>query len=372
MKNIKPINILHKYNNPRLQLLKNSENKLNDKLLSFFCRDKGKFKKDFTFLNNNKSSFTRNNITINNSINNIINNITINNYNNKKNNNNSLSKFRNFDLTTFMNSNTHGIDPKYNIKNSRNIKNLFLDNSNHSLFYQSFNTKGFKKPSSNTKQRENNLLNYKLQLFLNIPAYRKTKNYSKKSINSISKGSFNNQSLLVNLYQNENKTKLNEGNEKTSGKLKLANLYNSLDKNKNLFPSKNKSLSNYSNKNNLIENRNNKVKVDNYNYKKIPNYIIENERKVISVINNYVLNQENKNHLNQEKNSSFSETIKFSECSSKTEQEGELGLDEVKDIIIYYDFTNDIMNKKFYLFKKNDYSDFSKNRKKKYLDFFLK
>ena len=54
----------------------------------------------------------------------------------------------------------------------------------------------------------------------------------------------------------------------------------------------------------------------------------------------------------------------------KTEVEGELGLDEVQDIIIYYKLNKEI--NKDYLFKKNDYIEFLQNRKKRYLRFFIK
>ena len=71
------------------------------------------------------------------------------------------------------------------------------------------------------------------------------------------------------------------------------------------------------------------------------------------------------------KDSSLDETIKFSKCSSKVEEEGELALDEVKDIIIYYNLNTGLRNKN-YLFKKNDYNNFIENGKYKYLHFFIK
>ena len=71
------------------------------------------------------------------------------------------------------------------------------------------------------------------------------------------------------------------------------------------------------------------------------------------------------------KDSSLDDTIKFSKCSSKVEDEGELGLEEVKDIIIYYNLGTDLASKN-YLFKKNDYKSFIEKGKYKYINFFMK
>ena len=85
-----------------------------------------------------------------------------------------------------------------------------------------------------------------------------------------------------------------------------------------------------------------------------------------------VINEEKiKEESNKNKESSLDETIKFSKCSSKVEEEGELGLDEVKDIIVYYNLNNEIRSKN-YLFKKNDYHDFIEKGKYKYLSYFRK
>ena len=66
--------------------------------------------------------------------------------------------------------------------------------------------------------------------------------------------------------------------------------------------------------------------------------------------------------------SSLDNTIKFSQSTTKVEDEGELGLDEVKDIIIYYNLNEE--TQKYYLFMKNDYIDFLQKEKNKYLNFF--
>ena len=81
MKNVMPLNLLHKYNNPRLQLLKKvrSNNKFNSQLISVFNNMKSHLNQNSSSNSINKNKlFNKNNIIINNSINHIINNITIN------------------------------------------------------------------------------------------------------------------------------------------------------------------------------------------------------------------------------------------------------------------------------------------------------
>ena len=68
--------------------------------------------------------------------------------------------------------------------------------------------------------------------------------------------------------------------------------------------------------------------------------------------------------------SSLNNTIKFSKCTSKTEEEGELGLDEIQDIIIFYNLGKEIHRD--YLFKKNDYFDFKQKYKNIYYKYFMK
>ena len=70
------------------------------------------------------------------------------------------------------------------------------------------------------------------------------------------------------------------------------------------------------------------------------------------------------------KNSSLDNTIKFSKLTSEEDNEGELELDEVQDIIVYYNL-NEIGSKN-YLFKNKDYNDFIENDVCKYLNFFMK
>ena len=59
----------------------------------------------------------------------------------------------------------------------------------------------------------------------------------------------------------------------------------------------------------------------------------------------------------------------LSQYTTKIEEEGMLEMNEVKDLIIYYKLDEE--SGKDYLLKKNDYTNFIRNKMKKYLDFYL-
>ena len=84
-------------------------------------------------------------------------------------------------------------------------------------------------------------------------------------------------------------------------------------------------------------------------------------------IKNININKEE--DINQ-KESSLDNTIKFSKLTSENENEGELELDEVQDIIVYYNLNE--TGSKNYLFKNKDYNDFIEKGACKYLNFFMK
>ena len=87
-------------------------------------------------------------------------------------------------------------------------------------------------------------------------------------------------------------------------------------------------------------------------------------------MNNKIINKKDNNKKKKSNQSSLDNTIKFSKCSSKVEEEGELGLEEVKDIIIYYNLNNETY--KNYLFKNGDFANYIEKGKYKYLNFFMK
>ena len=136
-----------------------------------------------------------------------------------------------------------------------------------------------------------------------------------------------------------------------------------------------KYVNNFLNKNKQIninikdESSKNRIHNSNYDIDDIEKINLYNN-DLAREANNKLINN-NKIETQKNKDSSLDETIKFSKCSSKVEEEGELGLDEVKDIIVYYNLNNEIRSKN-YLFKKNDYNDFIEKGKYKYLNFFRK
>ena len=92
---------------------------------------------------------------------------------------------------------------------------------------------------------------------------------------------------------------------------------------------------------------------------------IEKKRELIESAN-----KKNKKEKIKNNNSSLNDTIKFSKSTTKIEDEGELGLDDVRDIIIYYNLSKELI--KDYLFEKNDYINFLQKKGKKYLRIFVK
>ena len=106
---------------------------------------------------------------------------------------------------------------------------------------------------------------------------------------------------------------------------------------------------NNNNKNQRNEKQFNKKFAKSYDY--IPEENVKNENKDEIIENNKFKDEQYKN-------------------SSSKKEEGELGIDDVKDIIIYFPFHNENKNNK-YLFYKNDYNLFKCNKKNNYLDFFI-
>jgi hypothetical protein len=110
-----------------------------------------------------------------------------------------------------------------------------------------------------------------------------------------------------------------------------------------------------------------------YNFKK-PEQIINNininksRDEIEEKEMNEPIIEDNINEMTNNINSSLDNTIKFSINSSKVEDEGELGIDEVRDIIVYYKLDEE--KNKNYLFENNDYIDFIKSGKNIYLKYF--
>ena len=116
--------------------------------------------------------------------------------------------------------------------------------------------------------------------------------------------------------------------------------------------------------------------VNDYNYREGKKSLVteqnyENFNNVNFIEYNKEEYEKDNNHqtIKEKEKSSLSETIKFSECSSKVEQEGELGMDEVKDIIIYYNMNKE--SNKMYLFKIKEEAIFNQKKREKYLKTFF-
>ena len=330
-----------------------------------------KIKKNPSF-NNNKNNFKNKAINYklklflkipnNNNLNlqNISNNIC----SKSKTNNNSIYNFTNNSINE-------------NIKKTKNNSKNSTTNHSTNFTKKSFYKKKFslqKKEKKNNKisinanpsnknnnkqniSKNNSNNNNKLygDYILNKMFLKKTKNKN-ISINLkkyITRGNSNNISNNINNFNN------NHSN--TNSNIQISQYVNN-------FLNKTKQL----NKNIKEENSKNRIYNSNYDIdeiEKINLYTNTNECDPEEK-NEYVNEAEKIKTKELKKDTSLEDTIKFSKCSSKVEEEGELGLDEVKDIIIYYNL-NGVKNKD-YLFQKNDYIDFEQKRKKKYLNFFLK
>ena len=264
-------------------------------------------------------------------------------------------------------------------ENAKNIKhNSRLSTTNHST---NFTKKSLYKKKSNVQQKE--IMNNKINIF----AYANNQNFNKFSNlnknnsniknNNILYGDYILNKILQNKAKNKNKNiSINLKKFKTRGNSQsMSNNINNLNNNHSNTNS-NIQISRYVN--NFMLNKN-KQKFKNVKDESSKNRIHSSNYDIDDIEKNNVYTNTNefvqdekieKRKEKENKDSSLDETIKFSKCSSKVEEEGELGLDEVKDIIVYYNLNN-IRNTNF-IFKKNDYNEFLQNRKFKYLNFFLK
>ena len=312
--------------------------------------------------------------------------------------------------------------PNNNNLNLQNINNNICskNKTNSNLLYNftnnSINENVKRHRSNNSKGSANQSTN------LNKYSFYKKKSFNKKENKNIIKKNFNNNSIYKSNVANNNNNKLhlnrnnnnklyddyimnkiflkknktknisinlkkfvNSGNHNNS----LSNNLNYNHSNTNSNVQINKYVNNFLDKskqislNKIDEHFKNKIYISNYDIDEAENnkFINAGEIKEENKEENIeekkeekkiIINQEKiKEQSTQNKESSLDETIKFSKCSSKVEEEGELGLDEVKDIIVYYNLNNE-MRSKNYMFKKNDYHDFIEKGKYKYLSFFRK
>ena len=429
---MKSINLLHKYNNSRIKILMKEKNNNKFNLLSFLnCIHKTN---NFSTLYNssflNKSNISNinknNNITINSSINHIVNNITINNNSINSSYNNFSSKYKN-SFSKRKDRNYMSYMDKMNTKNdsslkkstilSRNIHNSLISNFNQSILYLSLKNKKIfknKKKFNNKKKKlflipnniyssndSNSIISYNYNMTNENVKNQKDNSKCLENKNPIlikktlsKKKSFNKKDIKNNI--NKNKIK-NKYNNKIFFDYILNKVYQKKRKNKNIlinikkdFKSRNSNFI----RNNYKKNNSNNIKAQinksvNYNLNKQLNITSKNIKNSIHYSNydldrkdnnNKSLNknlenlnmskEEENNKKDSKKESSLINTAKFSKFTSEDENEGELELDEVQDIIVYYNL-KEIGNKN-YLFHKKDYNNFIENGAYKYMNFFMK
>ena len=358
-----------------------------------------------------------NNITINNTINNITNKIEIVsrnrfNENNLKyitSNNSFKSNLINYYFLTSKNS--------YN-----NISSIIKGKSNNSSFY--FNpsiNKIRKKPSffmnrvnnghmiaskMNTINKYSNLISNNVSLYNqsinssineNIKSYKNFDIKRNKFDDSLKNKFYNAPKALAKKKELNKKiqnailgmNKFSKIDFKFNNKLNQKN-NNIIKPNNSLSKNKNKTLANILNKNLKINNCNihryntfydNKEQNETYSKtmfkydKNQCNFQIKRNNKQNKNIVEKKDKIEFEEIINKRENdinydSSLNKTVAFSSNTTKIEEEGMLKIDEVRDIIIYYNLNKE--SYKDYLFEKFDYNFFIKKKMKKYFKFFMK
>lgn len=424
-------------------------NKTIQKKLNLFIKDKYSTKNASTTKLKKKNDLSRkgnNNITVNNSINNIINKIEIvsRNHSNEK-----KQKYLTFDdnisnnhFLTSKNSvnNLFSFITKKNILKKRNPNNCFNDSFN---FNSGINKMGRKKSFYDKRITNGNIMITKINTINARKRYPNLTNNNFSSFNnsinsSINETIKNHMNIISNsnnfeqslrnklLYAGKEQIKKRELNKKIQKavlginkllpvNLKLNNItkinknkvnlnntniikpnYLSINKNKtfvDMFIKKSKkNNANLINNNSKISISNNRqiYKINTFNDNKKQNEtflktIFKEEKNKQSVElkrykrgsknivdkNKYIKLDENISKIkNKICDSSLNKTIGFSNNTTKIEEEGMLEMNDVKDIIIYYNLSKEL--NKDYLFEKFDYNFFIEKKMNNYFRFFIK
>ena len=310
-----------------------------------------------------------------------------------------------------------------NITFNNNIVNNLSKNISHSRSKSKSNSKNLSKELMNDKNKKKTILekyikqkylekkNIKINLNRNA-SFNKKQNQAKKSLAKQKNKSSN--LLITKFYKIKNSNIKKRNNSK--------NLSNNFSSN-NSISKKNNSLCN-NNTNSLINNSINKKYLDNKqimyfmkkkklnktkncSYKDLENKNKENQKLICinnytNKNNNYLINERlkteycceddntvnnflfskkyskknllNKNLYSNDDNKELIETespLKLSTDKTNKDNSDALSFEEVKDIIIYNNFTN-VDIKKGYLFRKGERNIFKKNNETKYIEFFFK
>ena len=247
-----------------------------------------------------------------------------------------------------------------------NNNSIFNSNESNSIISYNYTNENIKNHKDNSKNLDNKNSNLNKKIFSKKKSFNKKGNISKNNI----KNRFNNkiffEYILNKVYQKKNKNILI--NIKKDLKHRNRNyIRNNFKKNISINCKEpiNKSVNNNINKQLNITTKNikNSIIYSNYDLDRK-----DNNNKFLN-INLKNVNKSKEDDINKKK-SCLDNTINFSKLTSEDDNEGELELDEVQDIIVYYNL-NEIGSKN-YLFKKKDYKDFIEKRVCKYLNFFMK
>ncbi len=244
------------------------------------------------------------------------------------------------------------------------------NNKGIEIFNINSNTLNFFNKYSLLKKRKtppiNKTLKIKVPILRQIP---KKNNNINKSINKTNydisfnksfkyNNNINNNNNNDNTLNNKNPIKIEFDFEKIffNPKIQKRNKDNSfiLNNNKTYRNQIPKFLNNYNEYKRLnIKNKNNNSRNNDLNNNKNEKNNVVDKKFAKSYDNVNGINNNNKNN------------------NSSKNEDGELDIEDVKDIIIYYPFNNEIQNNHF-LFYKNDYNLFISKKKNNYLNFFIK
>ena len=310
-------------------------------------------------INNNKSIYNRyisqrnyNNNTFNlsNGLSNSINNTIYN-------NNFKINPLKNKNIVHLSERN-NTLDNKL-IINAQKLIHLKSDNNNNSLKFLNDENK------INNVNKNNNK-NFKYNFFNSIKLNQQNKNINNNKNNI--------QKLFIHLKQRNLRDILYNKEKHLNYKYNDFNNFKEFQKNTLKFKKIHNNINNINISNISNLNQNNNKTFDNKLF--LNNNFNNNNIKMnfdIKLINE-LISENNNININNNRNNSFSKSsyIKINKTSSKKSEEGELGIDEVKDLIIYYDFKKlSKKNNENYLFNKNDYEQFINNKKEKYLNYFF-
>ena len=268
------------------------------------------------------------------------------------------------------NNNFSSFNNSINSSINETIKNHMNIISNSNNFEQSLRNKLLYAGKEQIKKRELNKKIQKAVLGINkvLPVNLKLNNIIKINKNKVN---LNNTNIIKPNYLSINKNKTFVDMFIKKSKKNNANLINnnskiSISNNRQIYKI---NTFNDNKKQNetflktIFKEEKNKQSVELKRYKRGSKNIVDK--------NKYIKLDENISEIkNKICDSSLNKTIGFSNNTTKIEEEGMLEMNDVKDIIIYYNLSKEL--NKDYLFEKFDYNFFIKKKMNNYFRFFIK